>query len=261
MLSVDHLAQIVLIRQVRHDSIGGRLVDEGALIVVSEDPVRRAAFGEAAVLIAASPGPPAPTDVVLLCEPSDIGDVLGSALVIGDTVDDVPLVHVDWRVPFVPERDDPFREVVLMPVGIELDVGVLSSIAARAVLRDPALVKAVAFVGARVSMNILVEDVLVGVEVVEGVDDVVHIQVNVISEQVHLVVAARANDDWGLVVDRSDGLSTFLVEVVDDLGADTLVSRLAQDLPGGNVVVALVALDDVLPGSPELFTELHAFRV
>ena len=202
------------------------------------------------MLVAASEGPPAPTDVVLLAEAGDVSDVLLAALLRLDTVDYVPLVHVHGHVVLVPESDGPLLEVVLVPVSVEPDIGI--AIATWAVLLDPTLVETIALVRARIGINVLIEDVLVRIEVVERIDYVVDaVEIHRVGEKVELVVAAWTDHDRCDFIDTADSLCTFHVEIVDDLRANGLVSRLAEDLPSGDAIPRLVASDDMLPGSPE----------
>lgn len=205
------------------------------------------------VQVAASPGPPRPSDVEVLEHLGDVTHVLETTVLFRDTLRNRPLVEEDWHVVVVAEFDGPFVEVVQVPVLVKLHGDVFALATARAVFHDPAWVESFAWVGAAVfGDGRSSEGPVVWHEVVEGVNDVIHIwQDDIVGESPELVVVPTTDHAGSPWIGHLHGLAGLGVEVSDHFGGGSLVSWLAHDLVSCDHGGVLVVLGDMGPGSSE----------
>lgn len=109
--------EIIFVGHVWSDYFSALLIKISASIILSIDPIGLAVLEWLIwqMRVTASPGPPGPTDVVLLAQLGNIFDVLVTSIRIALAVDHIPLVHEDWDLVFLLERYDPVLEVVIVP--------------------------------------------------------------------------------------------------------------------------------------------------
>ena len=124
---------------------------------------------------------------------SNILDVIKSAVLLRDAINSIPLIHENGDIVLIPEGHDELIEVIDMPLLVEINRQV--SIPIFAALRNPSFVEIpTQQLRSRVLVNAVVEYKLVWIEVVERVNDVLHVlQVSIVIECVQLIVRPRAN--------------------------------------------------------------------